>query len=40
VSVGGLVRPMVPFLAIMFVTMVLLAYVPGLAERIPGAYGG
>lgn len=39
VGMGRLIRPMAPFLAIMFVTMVLLAYVPAFAEWIPGLYG-
>lgn len=39
VSMVKLVRPMAPFIAIMFVTMVLLAYVPGFAEWIPSMYG-
>ncbi|WP_261986445.1 TRAP transporter large permease [Actinomadura sp. HBU206391] len=39
VSMVKLIRPMAPFIAIMFITMILLAYVPGFAEWIPSMYG-
>ncbi|TDD83081.1 TRAP transporter large permease [Actinomadura darangshiensis] len=39
VSMARLVKPMAPFIVIMFVTMILLAYVPGFAEWLPGLYG-
>lgn len=39
VRMTKLVRPMAPFIAIMFVTMLLLAYVPGFAEWLPSMYG-
>jgi TRAP-type transport system large permease protein len=39
VSMVKLVGPMAPFIAIMFVTMLLLAYVPGFAEWLPGVSG-
>jgi TRAP-type C4-dicarboxylate transport system permease large subunit len=34
-----LVRPMLPFMAIMFSTILLLAYVPAFSEWLPSRFG-
>lgn len=39
VSMARLMKPMLPFIVVMLVTMLLLAYVPALTEVIPGLVG-
>lgn len=39
VSMARLMKPMLPFIVVMLVTMLLLAYVPALTETIPGLVG-
>lgn len=38
-KMAALLRPMVPFMVIMFVTVLLLAYVPAFSEWLPALYG-
>jgi tripartite ATP-independent transporter DctM subunit len=40
IKIVDMLRPMLPFMAVMFATIILLAYVPAFSEWLPGRFGG
>jgi tripartite ATP-independent transporter DctM subunit len=40
ISIVQMMRPMLPFMAVMFATIILLAYVPAFSEWVPSLFGG
>nr|WP_330186446.1 hypothetical protein [Dactylosporangium sp. AC04546] len=38
IKIVDMLRPMLPFMAVMFATIVLLAYVPAFSEWIPAQF--
>lgn len=40
ISIVQMMRPMLPFMAVMFSTIILLAYVPAFSEWMPSLFGG